>query len=501
MSGETQGSDPTASPPPRRPGRDPEPSAPLLTLDSRAGRLALAASILGSSLPFVDGTAVNVALPAMAADLGVNFAGFQWILNAYLIALAALVLPGGSLADRWGRRRAFVVGVIGFGMASIACGLAPDQGTLIVARALQGIAAAVLVPASLSLIQAGFVPADRGKAVGLWSGLSGLSTLIGPLVGGWLVDTASWRWVFWLNVPVGILAILVVLRAVPRDRAGRRVPLDTPGAVMAAGMLGGLTFGLTQGPEWGWGHPAVLAALVLGVFATLGFVDAERNAVSPMLPLRFFRKRSFVGANGVTLGLYFALSGTFFLLTIQLQRVLGYSALGSGLALSPITGILLVVSPLAGRWAGAKGPRPPLVVGPMVASAGALLLSRIGVNANYVRDVLPGVIVWGFGLALSVAPVTAAALAAVDEGYSGVAAGVNNALARAAQLLAVPLLPLLAGLSGIETVGGATFSAGFQAACRVNAIVLLGASAVGFVVLEKGLGLAETDASTGPAVN
>ncbi len=472
----------------------PEPSGELLTLDSAAGRLALLASILGSAMPFVDGTAVNVALPAMAADLGVDFSGFQWILNAYLITLAAFVLPGGSLADLWGRRRAFVWGVVGFALASLLCGVAPDSTTLIVARALQGLTAALLVPASLSLLQSCIAPQDRGRAVGLWSGLSGLSTIIGPLVGGWLVDQASWRWVFLLNVPVAALAIAVALRAIPRDRlTDRRTPLDTPGAVLAVAMLGGVTFGLTQGPEWGWTHPGVLTSLGLGTLCGIGFLDVERNAANPMLPLRFFRRRSFLGANGVTIGVYFALSGTFFLLTIQLQRVLGYSAFGAGLALSPITLLLLFVSPRAGRWAGERGPRPPLVVGPLVAAAGALLLSRVGMGAqgDYLTRILPGVLVWGVGISLTVAPVTAAALGAVEERHSGVAAGVNNAVARAAQLLAIPVLPLLAGLAGIEEVGSAAFSAGFQAACRVNAAVLVVAAGVAFVVLEKGLGLQE----------
>ncbi len=450
--------------------------------------MLLLASILGSSMPFVDGTAVNVALPAMAADLGIDFSGFQWILNAYLIALSALVLPAGSLADRWGRRKAFVAGAIGFVLASLLCGIAPDPGTLIAARALQGVAAALLVPASLSMIQAGFVPEDRARAVGLWSGISGLSTLIGPLIGGWLVDEISWRWIFFLNLPVGILAIAVALRSVPGDLIHKRGPLDTPGAVMAIGMLGGLVFGLTQGPEWGWDDPAVMAGLVLGVLSTLGFIDAERSGSNPMLPLRFFRRRAFLGANAVTIGVYFALSGTFFLLTIQMQRVLDYSAFGTGLALSPITALLLFVSPLAGRWVGSHGARPALIVGPAISAVGALLLSRIGPSADYVTDILPGVLVWGLGLSLTVAPVTSAAMSAVEASFSGVAAGVNNALARAAQLLAVPLLPLLAGLAGIETVGGATFSAGFQSACRVNAVILGATAILAFLVLERGRG-------------
>ena len=460
----------------------------MITLDSRKGRLVLAASILGSAMPFVDGTAVNVALPAMADDLGATFAGFQWILNAYLITLSALVLPGGSLADRLGCRRTFAWGAGLFAATSVLCGIAPDQGTLIVARALQGVAAALLVPSSLALIQTNFVPEERGRAVGLWSGFSGLSTVIGPLLGGWLVDAFSWRWVFYLNVPIGVLAIVMVLRALePSGGGAKRGSLDKQGALLAAVALGCIVFALTQGPEWGWSHPGVMTAGILGALTILGFLDTERNHPDPMLPLAFFRRRGFVGANLVTVGIYFAISGNFFLLTIQMQRVLGYSAFGAGLALSPITALLLFVSPRAGKWAGTHGPRGLMIAGPAVAAVGALLLGRIGIGADYVSDILPGVIVFGLGLALTVAPLTSAALAAVEDRYSGVAAGVNNAVARAAQLLAVPLLPIMAGLAGIESVGGAEFSAGFQAAERVNAIVLLASAAVAAIVLRPGL--------------
>ncbi len=460
----------------------------MITIESRKGRLVLTASILGSAMPFVDGTAVNVALPAMAEDLGATFTGFQWILNAYLITLSALVLPGGSLADRLGCRRTFSWGAGLFAATSVLCGVAPDQATLIVARALQGVAAALLIPSSLALIQTNFAPDQRGRAVGLWSGFSGLSTVIGPLLGGWLVDAFSWRWVFYLNVPIGALAIFMVLRALEGEAApSKRGSWDKQGALLAAVALGCIVFALTQGPEWGWSHPGVMTAGILGVLTLVGFLDTERNHPDPMLPLAFFRRRGFVGANLVTVGIYFAISGNFFLLTIQMQRVLGYSAFGAGLALSPITALLLFVSPRAGKWAGTRGPRGLMILGPAVAAAGALLLGRIGIGADYVTDILPGVIVFGLGLSLTVAPLTSAALAAVEDRYSGVAAGVNNAIARASQLLAVPLLPILAGLAGIESVGGAEFSAGFQAAERVNALVLLASAGVAAVVLKPGL--------------
>ena len=456
-----------------------------ISLDSPEGRLTLLAAVLGSAMPFVDGTAVNVALPAMAREMGTSFAGFQWILNAYLIALSALVLPGGALSDRWGVRKAFIRGAIAFALASVLCGIAPDSGSLIGARALQGVAAALLVPASLSLVQTSFVQSDRGRAIGLWSGISGLSTIVGPLIGGWLVDAWTWRAVFWLNLPVGLLAVLVAARAVPRSATDKR-PMDSVGAVLAATMLGGTVFALTQGPEWGWSHPAVLASAALGLLTFLGFVDVERRQARPMLPLRFFRRRGFLGANLVTVGMYFTLAGNFFLLTIQLQRVLGYTALGAGLALSPITAILLVLSPLAGKWSGQWGQKPLLIAGPLAGALGALLLSRVGADADYWTRVFPGVVVYGAGIALTVAPLTSAALSSVEDVYSGVAAGVNNAVARSAQLLAVPLLPLAAGISGIETVGGAAFAAGFQAAERINAVLLLATAVVAALVLKPG---------------
>jgi hypothetical protein len=262
--------------------------------------------------------------------------------------------------------------------------------------------------------------------------------------------------------------------------------MDSVGAVLAAAMLGGTVFALTQGPEWGWTHPAVLASAALGLVTFLGFVDVERRQARPMLPLRFFKRRGFLGANLVTIGMYFTLAGNFFLLTIQLQRVLGYTALGAGLALSPITAILLLVSPLAGRWSGQWGQKPLLIAGPLAGALGALLLSRVGVDADYWTRIFPGVVVYGTGIALTVAPLTSAALSSVEDVYSGVAAGVNNAVARSAQLLAVPLLPLAAGISGMETVGGAAFAAGFQAAERINALLLVLTAIAAALVLRPG---------------
>lgn len=415
---------------------------------------------------FLDGTAVNVALPVLARDLGAGFAGFQWVLNGYLVALAALVLPGGAAGDRWGQRRVFQIGAAGFLLASLACAAAPNLELLVAARVVQGVAGALLVPSSLSLVQVAFHPDDRGRAVGLWSGLSGVSTLLGPLVGGWLADDVTWRAVFVLNAPLAIAAVLLIRSSRPgrAERAAGR-PLDPWGSVAGAVALGGSVFALTQGPEWGWTHGGVLASGATAVSAAVAFPLLERRQARPMLPPSLLRHRPFLGANLVTSGAYFALSGVFFLLAIQLQRVVGYSAFQAGAASAPITLLLLLLSPGAGRLAGRRGPEPWLAAGPLVAGVGAALLSRVGPDARYVADVLPGVGVFGLGLALTVAPVTGAALNSLEDARAGVAAGVNNAVARTAQLLAIPLLPLLAGVSGIEQVGGAAFDRGFREAC------------------------------------
>jgi EmrB/QacA subfamily drug resistance transporter len=448
-------------------------------------------------MAFLDGTAVNVALPVLGRDLHAGFAGFQWVLNGYLVALASLVLTGGSLGDRWGRRRSFVVGASGFALTSILCAAAPNLNVLVAARVLQGITAALLVPTSLALIQVEFHGDDRGRAVGLWSGLSGITTLAGPLLGGWLADDVSWRAIFVLNVPLAVGAVWLALAAVPsRPGSGRRGPVDSQGAVMAVGMLGGSVFALTQGPEWGWTHPAVLAAGALAAVAGLGFLDAERNHPAPMLPPRYLRQRPFLGANMVTLGVYFALSGLLFLLAIQLQRVAHYTAFQAGAATAPITLLLLLFSPAAGRLAGRGGPEPFLVAGPLVAAVGALLLGSMGPRADYPSEVLPGVLVFGVGLSLTVAPVTGAALNALDEARAGVASGVNNAVARTAQLLAVPLLPLVAGISGIDRVGGVAFDEGFHSACRWAAAALVATALLSAGVLGLRPGAAGFDSAT-----
>jgi EmrB/QacA subfamily drug resistance transporter len=421
----------------------------LVRYDQPAGRWVLLATVLGSGLAFIDATVVNIALPNIGHELDADAASMQWTVNGYTLSLAALILLGGSLGDRFGRRRIFVLGVAWFAAASALCGLAPNVEVLIAARVLQGIGGALLTPGSLAIIEASFEPRDRAKAIGAWSGLGGIAGALGPFLGGWLVEAASWRWVFLINLPLAAVVVAVAWRYVPESRnpqaAGR---LDAPGAVLGAIGLGGLTYGFTAWPAMGPTSPVVVGTLAAGVAGLIGFVLVERRSGHPMLPLAVFRSRPFTAANLVTLAVYAALGGVFFLLVLHLQVVAGFAPLPAGLAMLPVTLLMLVLSARAGALSERIGPRMPMTAGPLVCAVGLLLLARIGPNASYLRDVLPGVLVLGLGLSLTVAPLTATALGSVEDRYAGVASGVNNAVARAAGLLAVAVLPLAAGLDG-----------------------------------------------------
>ncbi|HJR25072.1 MAG TPA: MFS transporter [Acidimicrobiales bacterium] len=406
------------------------------------GRWVLLATVLGSGVAFLDGTVVNVALPAIAEDLDTDLAGLQWVLDAYLVTLTALVLLGGSLGDRYGRRMVFLAGLAGFTAASVLCGLAPNVEVLILARAAQGVGAALLVPGSLAILSAVFHPDDRAKAVGAWSGLGGVATAIGPFVGGWLIDSVSWRLAFFVNVPLAALVVLAA-RHVPETRSDAGEHLDLPGAVTASAGLALLTYGLIE-------QTAVATVSGLGVLGA--FVVLEARSPNPMLPLALFRDRQFSGANAMTLAVYAALSGAFFLVVVELQTVLGYSALEAGAALVPVTLLMLVLSARAGELAQRIGPRLPMSLGPIGVAAGLLLWTRVDAGASYVEGVLPGAIVFGLGLSLTVAPLTATIMASADDGHLGAASGVNNAVARLAGLLAVALLPAVVGL---DTAGPA----------------------------------------------
>ncbi|MEU6991088.1 MFS transporter [Streptomyces sp. NPDC046465] len=419
-----------------------------VALASARGRWVLACAVLASGMALLDGTVVNVALPTLGRDLGTSLSALQWVVNAYMLTLSALLLLGGALGDRVGRRRTLVIGVVWFAAASALCGLAQDAGTLIAARALQGIGGALLTPGSLALVRASYRPEDQARAVGAWSGLGGVAGAVGPFLGGWLIDGPGWRWIFLINVPLAAL-VLYAVRHVPesRDETAAQQPFDVPGACLAALFLAGISFSLI-GASGDTSAAGVVLPGVLGLAAGVVFVVVEHRRRDPMLPLVLFRSRLFTAANVMTLCLYSAIGGILFMLPVQLQTTLGYDALRAGTATLPITVLMLLLSAPAGDLARRLGPRLPLVVGPTVAAAGVLLMLRIRPGASYVTEVLPAVVVLGLGMSLFVAPLTATVLASVDASRAGLASGVNNTAARIAQLLVVAGLPLAVGLSG-----------------------------------------------------
>ena len=459
------------------------PTAPEAALHygTAAGWWVVAATVLGSGMAFLDGTVVNVALPAIAEDLDTGLSGLQWVLDAYLVTLSALLLLGGSLGDLYGRRRVYVVGLVAFTAASLLCGLAPGLGWLVAARALQGGGAALLVPGSLAIIAASFRPDDRSRAVGAWSGLAGVSSAVGPFLGGWLIDAVSWRFVFLVNLPLAAVTVAIAHRHVPesRDPQAPRRP-DLAGAATGSLGLAGLTFALIEGAN-GFG-PGEAVAAVVGVAGLVGFVALEARRRHPMLPLGIFRNRQFGGANLTTFAVYAGLGGATFLLVLQLQVGLGYSALEAGASLLPVTVLMLVLSPRAGQLAQRVGPRLPMSAGPVLVAAGLLLFTRIDPGQSYIGAVLPAVAVFGLGLALTVAPLTAAVLAAVEEHHVGVGSGVNNAVARLGGLVAVAVLP---GLAGVDLTVGGDFSGGFARAMVICAAVCVAGGAAAFLTVRS----------------
>ncbi|MEV6600236.1 DHA2 family efflux MFS transporter permease subunit [Actinoplanes sp. NPDC051346] len=452
--------------------------------DSAGGRWVLVATVLGSSLAFIDGTVVNIALPAIGRDFDADAAGLQWTVNGYALSLAALILLGGSLGDRYGRKRVFAVGVAWFAAASLLCGLAPTIELLIGARVLQGIGGALLTPGALAILEASFVPEDRSRAIGAWSGLGGIGGALGPFLGGWLVEVAHWRLIFLINVPIAALVLLVTARHVPESRnpsAARE--LDVTGVLTGMAGLGGLTYGFTAWPSQGPGSPTVLVSLGVGALGMAWFVIAEHRSPHPMLPLTLFRAKAFTGANLVTFLVYAALGGVFFLVVLNLQVVAGFSPLAAGLALLPVTVLMLLLSARAGALGRRIGPRIPMTVGPLICAAALVWLSRIGPGASYPTEVLPPVIVFGLGLSLLVAPLTATALGALDDAHAGIASGVNNAVARAAGLLAVAVLPLAAGIGTGDLTDPAALAPTYRAAMLICAALMVAGSVLAMILV------------------
>ncbi len=440
-------------------------------------RGALAATILGSSMAFIDGSVVNVALPAIGERLSADTASLQWVVNAYLLLLGALVLIGGAAGDRFGRRRVFRIGIVGFALASVGCGLAPNAGTLIAMRAAQGAAAALLVPSSLAILGASFSGAERGRAIGTWAGFGALTAALGPVLGGWLVDTVSWRAIFFLNVPIAIATLWLAARSVPESRDPSPRGLDFAGAASVAAGLALLTWALTEAQPRGFGDARVLVALVAGVALLGAFLFVEARARAPMMPLALFRSRDFSGANLLTLLLYFALSGALFVLPFELIGSRGYTTTQAGAALLPLPVVMGALSAQAARLAERAGARLLLTAGPIMAGCGFALLA-LAPDAPYWRGVLPAMLVVSAGMTLAVAPLTTTVMSAVDAANAGVASGINNAVARVAGLIAVAVV-------GLVFFGASGEGSSFAPAVFIAATCAVAAGAVAFITIGR----------------
>jgi EmrB/QacA subfamily drug resistance transporter len=437
----------------------------VIRFGSAAARWVIAATVLGSGVAFLDSTVVNVALPAIANNLHTDIAGLQWVVDAYLVTLTALLLLGGASGDRFGRKRVFCIGLVAFGLASIACAAAPNATALAIARAVEGAGGAFLVPGSLAIIAATFAQEDRGRAVGAWSGLGGIASAVGPFLGGWLIQAWSWRLVFLINVPLIAVTLWITLKHVPETREANVVPLDVVGAVLASVGLASACWALIEGPSGV--TTSVVVATIIAVVTFVVFFVYESRVEHPMLPLRLFKNRQFSGANATTLAVYAALGATTFLLILELQLALGYSPLEAGATLLPVTLIVLALSSRMGALAQRIGARGPMTVGPIIVGLGMLIFSTIHPGSTYWSTVFPGMVVFGLGLAITVAPLTSTVMGAVDADELGVASGVNNAVARLAGLLAVAILPAVIHLD--TTLGPQAFTDRVAVAMRISA--------------------------------
>ncbi len=445
-----------------------------MKLASSQGRFLVSAMVLASGMAFLDGSIVSLALPDIDRDLDAGLVGLQWTVNAYMLALSALVLVAGSLGDRLGRRLMFNVGVIWFGVASILCAVAPSIEMLVAARALQGIGGALLTPGSLAIISSSIDREDRGRAIGTWAGLSGVAAAVGPLLGGWLVDQLGWRAIFWINVPLVVATIVISLRHVPETK-GDQGRIDFGGAGLTVVSLAFLTYGLVV-EEW--------IPTVAGLVLLIAFVLHQRRTPHALVPLELFADRVFTALNICTFAIYGALSGGMFLLVLQLQYVTGYSPLEAGLATLPPTILLLLFSGRAGALGEKFGPRLPMTFGPLIAAASMVLYVRVDADANLVEVVVPG-IVFGIGLTILVAPLTTSVLASAPADQAGVASGINNAVARTAGLLAVAAIPPLAGIAGADFSSPEVFSPGYRIGMMICAGMLATAGLFALAMIQK----------------
>lgn len=446
-----------------------------MKLASAQGRWLVTAMILASGMAFLDGSIVSLALPAIDRELDAGVVGLQWTVNAYTLTLAALILVAGSMGDRLGRRRIFLVGVVWFAAASVLCAAAPSIEVLVAARGLQGIGGALLTPGSLAIISASIDPSDRGRAIGIWAGLSGVTTAIGPLVGGWLVDTVGWRWVFWMNIPLAVAVVVISLRHVPETK-GEQNRLDFGGAALSLVGLAFLTYGLVA-QQW---TPSIAGAAFL-----VAFVLQQRRTPHALVPLSLFADRVFTAANICTFAIYGAISAGYLLLVLQLQYVSGYSPLEAGLATMPPTILMLLLSGRAGALGQRIGPRWPLTFGPIMMAVGFMMYLRIDGDPHFVLDVLGGGIVSGLGLTLLVAPLTTSVLASAPADQAGIASGINNAVARTASLLAVAAIPPLAGIAGTDFASPEVFSPGFRTGTWIVIGMLTVAGVLAAVLISK----------------
>lgn len=445
---------------------------PDLRTSSSRGRWVIAATVLGSGMASLDATVVGIALPTIGRNFHVGVDSLQWVVNAYTLTLAGLLLLGGTLGDTHGRRKVFMAGVVWFAVASLLCGIAPNAPVLIAARALQGVGGALLTPGSLAILQASFAPDDRSKAIGAWSGLGGIASAAGPFLGGWLIDAVSWRLVFFINLPLAAVVLLVAARHVPESTApGPAQKLDVLGSVTISLALAGITYGLIEAS--GHNLAMTLIPLLTGLVLFGAFLVIESRAAAPVMPLSIFRSRQFSAANAVTFVVYAALSGAIFLVPVVLQVVRGYTPLQAGVSMLPITVIMLLLSSRSGALAARIGPRLQMTVGPVVIAAGMLLFLRLPGSGDYYTAVLPAVVIFGFGLAINVAPLTATALAAAPAEHAGIASAVNNDVARVAGLIAVAVLPVASGITGEAYLHPAALGHGFRIAALISAAVCL----------------------------